>query len=121
VSTRFGDVRTIFILRALGLGDFLTAVPAYRGLRQGFPDATITLAAPRVLEPLAQLTGAIDRLLPVNGLGELSAMAGAHPPASAVSVDLRTTVVRRDARGGALDPAPYPGRNSGGSNGTALG
>jgi ADP-heptose:LPS heptosyltransferase len=70
-----GHVSNLLILRALGLGDFLTAVPAYRGLGQGFPDATITLAAPAPLEPLAALTGAIDRLLPVSSLGELSIMA----------------------------------------------
>jgi len=63
-----GDISQVLILRAIGLGDFLTGVPAYRGLRQAFPEARITLAAPAVLEPLALLTGAIDRIVPVNGL-----------------------------------------------------
>jgi ADP-heptose:LPS heptosyltransferase len=90
VSTRtFEDVSDVLILRAIGLGDFLTAVPAYRGLRQRFPQATITLAAPAVLEPLARLTGAIDRLLPVNGLGELTARSPSvlsPPPSLAVNL-----------------------------------
>jgi ADP-heptose:LPS heptosyltransferase len=73
VPTTFSDVSSVLILRAIGLGDFLTAVPAYRGLRERFPDATIALAAPGVFEPLARLTGAIDRQLPVNGLGDLTA------------------------------------------------
>ena len=84
MSDRFGRVSTVLILRAIGLGDFLTAVPAYRGLRQAFPEATITLAAPAVLEPLARLTGAIDRVLPVNGLGELVALF--PPPELAVNL-----------------------------------
>jgi ADP-heptose:LPS heptosyltransferase len=64
-------VRHVLILRALGLGDFLTGVPAYRALRSAYRDAMLTLAAPAYLEPLVSLTGAIDRLLPTAGLSGL--------------------------------------------------
>jgi ADP-heptose:LPS heptosyltransferase len=65
-------VREVLVLRALGLGDFLTGVPAYRGLRRAFPDAHLTLAAPSALAPLVPLVGAIDRLLPTDDLGCLA-------------------------------------------------
>ena len=46
VSLEAAPADTIMVLRALGLGDLLTAVPALRGLRRHFPDGRIVLAAP---------------------------------------------------------------------------
>ncbi|HEY4097179.1 MAG TPA: glycosyltransferase family 9 protein [Baekduia sp.] len=45
----------VLALRALGLGDFLTAVPALRALRDA--GARVTVAAPAALAPLACLAG----------------------------------------------------------------
>lgn len=58
----------ILALRALGLGDLATAVPALRGLRAAFPDRALALAAPRWLAPLVDLVGGVDQLVPVDAL-----------------------------------------------------
>ena len=59
------------MLRALGLGDFLTAVPALRALAAAFPDHRRVLAAPAALEPLARLSGTVDGVVDTPPLAPL--------------------------------------------------
>ena len=74
----------VLILRALGLGDFLTGVPAYRAVRRAFPDQRIVLAAPAALAGLIPLTGAFHQLLPT---AELAPVLWSGPPPE-VAIDL---------------------------------
>jgi ADP-heptose:LPS heptosyltransferase len=80
----------LVILRALGLGDLLTAVPALRGLAEAFPDHHRVLLAPRALTPLLELirdTGGrpvIDEPLDTAALTRLDGRLG--NPAVAVNL-----------------------------------
>lgn len=75
---------TVLVLRALGLGDLLTGIPALRGLRRAFPDARLLLAAPEEQGHWLQQAGIVDGALPAMGLGPLSWTGS--PPGIAVNL-----------------------------------
>jgi ADP-heptose:LPS heptosyltransferase len=75
---------TVLVLRALGLGDLLTAVPALRALRRSQRGSRLVLAAPAALEPLTTLAGGVDR---VHDTADLASFAWPGPP-PALAVDL---------------------------------
>ncbi|MGK5444905.1 glycosyltransferase family 9 protein [Micromonospora sp. URMC 105] len=62
----------ILVLRALGVGDLATGVPALRALRAAYPQEELALVAPRWLAPLVDLVGGVDRLVDADGLGHLA-------------------------------------------------
>ncbi|WP_435861215.1 glycosyltransferase family 9 protein [Streptomyces morookaense] len=81
--------RRMLVLRALGLGDLLTGVPALRALRRAYPGHELILAAPPELAEAAAATGAVDTLLPASAPGR--AVPGPLPwtgPPPDVAVDL---------------------------------
>lgn len=61
----------VLTLRALGLGDLLTGVPALRALADAFPCHRKLLACPRILEPLVWLTDAVDEIVDSTPLAPL--------------------------------------------------
>lgn len=73
----------VVTLRALGLGDLLTAVPALRALARAMPQHRQVLAVPSALAPLVGLIGVTDGMIPAEALQPL---AGVVAPAVAVNL-----------------------------------
>jgi hypothetical protein len=65
-----GRPATWLVLRALGLGDGLTAVPALRGLRSLAGDRELLLACAHPVADLLRAHGIVDRVVATAGLGD---------------------------------------------------
>ncbi len=71
--------QAVLVLRALGLGDALAAVPALRGLRRLFPGRPLLLAASGPPAALLQDCGEVDAVVPTSGLDGPPPGAGLGP------------------------------------------
>jgi ADP-heptose:LPS heptosyltransferase len=68
---------TVLVLRALGLGDLLTIVPALRAIARAFPTHERVLATTAELAPLALHTRAVERVIAAH---PLAPVAWSGPP-----------------------------------------
>jgi ADP-heptose:LPS heptosyltransferase len=73
----------VLVVRALGLGDLLTAVPALQAIADAFPDHRRILAAPAALEPIAAMSGAVDELVDASPLEPIRVL---RPPDVAINL-----------------------------------
>jgi ADP-heptose:LPS heptosyltransferase len=107
VAVTPGGARRLVVLRALGLGDFLTAVPALRALAAAFPDHRRLLLAPAWLEPLvALLDGAVEGVVDTEGRAKVPAAL----PAAAHGADVAANLHGRGPQSHAALRAARPKR-----------
>jgi ADP-heptose:LPS heptosyltransferase len=98
--------------RTLFLGDFLTGLPALRGLRDAFAAHELVLAVPPALRTLAALSGVADRIVATPELG----VPNVRRPALAVDLHGNGPASRNAVRATGADcvlgyalPADRPG------------
>ena len=73
------DEPPLLVLRALGLGDLLTGIPALRGLRRLHPGRPLLLAAPAALGSWFADLGLVDRVVVTDDLDGPPPGAGLGP------------------------------------------
>ncbi|HEX2902591.1 MAG TPA: glycosyltransferase family 9 protein [Jatrophihabitans sp.] len=103
-------MKTTLALRAIGLGDFLTGLPALQALRWARPDDRLVLAAPAHFQPLLPLGVPVDELCPTD---ELSPIPWQGPVELAVDLHGNGPASRRlldRLRPGRVLGFGYPGR-----------
>jgi ADP-heptose:LPS heptosyltransferase len=81
-------VTTLVVLRALGLGDLLTGIPALRALARAFPDHHRVLLAPAPLAGLALASGAVHEVADTRGVGRLGPLPAGVVAGADVAVNL---------------------------------
>lgn len=105
---------TAVVLRDLGLGDLLVAVPALRLLRRALPDHEIVLVAPDALAPLVARIEAVD-----IHVSDVHGYSRDHRPRVDVAVNLHGRGPESHARLDALAPRRRIGHAAPGWDGPA--
>ena len=107
---RHRDIKRILVVKADHIGDFVTALPAIRRLKQIFPAASIHVMAGRAARAFAELEDCIDEFIefqffhPVSGQGQVEITREEYealrekltPYRFDIAVDLRKHLDTRD-------------------------
>jgi ADP-heptose:LPS heptosyltransferase/GT2 family glycosyltransferase/glycosyltransferase involved in cell wall biosynthesis len=100
------EIRRILILKLDHIGDFLTAFPALRRLKQHFPHAEITVMAAAASLKLANLEPAVDHTIEFNFFHAISAEG--QRPIEAKELDRLGTRLRLEQFDIAIDFRVHP-------------